>query len=56
MRAARLYWWFVLFAVVLPALATGAELPAAPEYGGPRNFEVSAVGGLNRRGPVGGGT
>lgn len=49
MRATPLFWWFVRFAVVLPALATGAELPAAPENGGPRNFEVSAVGGLNLR-------
>jgi hypothetical protein len=49
MRATRLFCWFVRFAVVLPALATGAELPAAPEDGGPRNFEVSAVGGLNLR-------
>ena len=49
MRATRLFCWFVRFAVVLPALATGAELPAAPEDGGPRNFEVSAAGGLNLR-------
>ena len=49
MRAARVCWLFVQFAVVLPALATGAELPAAPDDGGPRNFEVSAAGGLNLR-------
>lgn len=39
----------IALTVALPVLATGAELPAAPEDGGPRNFEVSAASGLNLR-------
>lgn len=47
----RKRWINKCFAVSLslPALAIGADLPLAPEDGGPRNFEVSVAGGLNLR-------
>lgn len=49
MPSSRLRCWFAVFAALLPILATGTELPAAPEDGGPRSFEVSAAHGLNLR-------
>jgi len=45
----RLYSRFIGSVLLLPVLATGAELPMAPEAGGPRNFEVAAAAGLNLR-------
>ena len=45
----RILVWSSAIGLLWSSLAVGADLPAAPEDDGPRNFEVAASGGLNLR-------